>query len=210
VKKRAYRRRTGAGSTEQHGRPRPRIITGTARGRRLFVPRGNPETRPILDRIKTAVFNILGPGFPYISVLDLFAGAGSLGLEAASRGAALVVMVETDPSAVQALRRNASETRLEDAVEIVRRDAFSFLASDARTYDLVFLDPPFSWSQADRIRPLVSAALQRLAVGGCIVLRIPAVAAFSDDGLVMDRRRYGASAVLFISRKPQENARVET
>jgi 16S rRNA (guanine966-N2)-methyltransferase len=166
------------------------------------MPRGNPELRPILDRIKTALFNILGPGFPYRTVLDLFAGSGSLGFEAASRGAELVVMVEMDGETADTLNRNAAEIKLAEKVRIERQEALSFLTADTGQYDIVFLDPPFVWMEQGRIPELVQRSLPRLAPRGIIVLRIPAEAAkgFSCAGSIDDVREYGKSAVLFISR----------
>ena len=186
---------------------RPRIITGSAGGRRLLMPRGNPDLRPILDRIKTAVFNILGPGFPYRTVLDLFAGSGSLGFEAASRGAELVVMVEMDAETADNLKTNAEEIGLTDKVRIEKREAMSFLSTDTGKYDVVFLDPPFVWTEQGRIQELVRLALPRLALHGIIVLRIPAQAAksFICAGSIDDVREYGKSAVLFISGSEKAN-----
>ena len=202
-----FRRRGSARRISNFKGERPRIITGSARGRRLLMPSGNPELRPIMDRIKTAVFNILGPGFPYRTVLDLFAGSGSLGFEAASRGAELVVMVEMDGETTDNLKRNACEIKLTDKVRIERQEAMSFLSADTGEYDLIFLDPPFVWTEQGRIQELVQRALPRLAPAGIIVLRIPAeaVKGFSCAGSIDDVREYGKSAVLFISRSEKAN-----
>ena len=205
MRRSGFYRRGSAGRTKGFKGERPRIITGSARGRRLFVPAGNPELRPVLDRIKTAIFNILGPGFPYRRVLDLFAGSGSLGLEAASRGAELVVMVEVDGETADNLKRNAEETRLNERVRIEKREAVSFLSTDTGEYDVIFLDPPFVWAEQGRIQELVQRTLPRIAPDGIIVLRIPAgaVKGFSCAGCIGDVREYGKSAVVFISKGEQ-------
>ncbi|MBN1808561.1 MAG: RsmD family RNA methyltransferase [Planctomycetes bacterium] len=164
-----------------------------------MLPRHNTALRPILDRIKTAVFNILGPGFPYDTVLDLFAGTGSIGLEAASRGAGLTVMVENDPDTATVIERNRVDSRLDHSTVVVQRDALAFLAADTRSYDVIFMDPPFAWAHEGRLPVLVRRALPRLAASGVIVLRVPSafdVSLLSCD--VADRRVYGGSAVLFI------------
>lgn len=181
----------------------PRIITGTAKGKRLHVSASNPELRPVLDRIKTAIFNALGPEFRFPRVLDLFAGCGSLGLEAASRGAELVVMVENDKRTVEALRRNAAETELSDRVEIVEQDVLRFLTNDTRQYDLLFIDPPFSWSREGRTGALMEKAASRLAQYGLGILRVPAEdrGNLSIDGFVSKTRKYGKSQVVFIKRE---------
>ncbi|RMF28599.1 MAG: 16S rRNA (guanine(966)-N(2))-methyltransferase RsmD [Chloroflexi bacterium] len=117
-----------------------RVIAGTAKGRKLRVP---PEgVRPITDRAKTALFSILGPAVVGARVLDLFAGAGSVGIEALSRGAAQVVFVERDPTAVQAIRWNLRHTGLLERSRVVRKDVFKFLAGEPEPFDLIYVAPP--------------------------------------------------------------------
>ncbi|MBI1285144.1 MAG: 16S rRNA (guanine(966)-N(2))-methyltransferase RsmD [Thiobacillus sp.] len=120
---------------------RVRIIGGQFRRRLLDFP-DETGLRPTPDRVRETVFNWLGQDLPDWSCLDLFAGSGALGFEAASRGAGRVVMIERDSAAVSALEKNRSLLGA-DAVEIVRADAVSWLASQAGTFDLVFVDPPF-------------------------------------------------------------------
>ncbi len=120
-----------------------RIITGSARGCRLKAPKGL-NTRPTSDRIKESLFSILGGFVKDKHVLDLFAGTGSLGLEALSRGAASAVFV--DRATVDILRDNAEHTRLSGQSEILRGDVFSILPKlekAGRSFQLVFCDPPY-------------------------------------------------------------------
>lgn len=117
-----------------------RVIAGAYKGRRLHAPAG-AATRPTADRVREAVFSMLGP-LEGLRVLDLFAGSGALGIEAASRGAEPVIFVETDPRAVRAIRRNLHELRLD--AEVVRRDALAYLDRRPGPFDLVFVDPPYS------------------------------------------------------------------
>ena len=128
-----------------------RIITGRARGARLKTPKGL-LTRPTSDRVKESLFSILGGRVVGRRVLDLFAGTGSLGLEALSRGAASAVFV--DRATEHVLRENAEHTRLNETARILRGDVFSALsrlAAESAVFDLVFCDPPYHkglWERA--------------------------------------------------------------
>jgi 16S rRNA (guanine966-N2)-methyltransferase len=117
-----------------------RIIAGQYRGRRIAVP-DRPDLRPTPDRVRETLFNWLGQTLDGLSCLDLFAGSGALGFEAASRGARRVVMVEQDRSVFQSLRKTR-ETIGAPNVEIILDDAFAYLRK-GQAFDVVFLDPPF-------------------------------------------------------------------
>jgi 16S rRNA (guanine966-N2)-methyltransferase len=118
-----------------------RIIAGEYRGRRIKVP-SRPDLRPTPDRVRETLFNWLGQWLDGQSCLDLFAGSGALGFEAASRGAKRVVMVENDRTAFGALEA-ARERIGAGAVELVQGDALRYLAQSSERFDVVFLDPPF-------------------------------------------------------------------
>ena len=134
-------------------RNRVRIIGGAWRSRLLaFPPR--PELRPTPDRVRETVFNWLGQDLTGRSCLDLFAGSGALGFEAASRGARRVVMVEHDAATFRALE--ASRTALDaSAVELKRADALEFLRAEDGVYDVVFVDPPYRSDLWSRVAPLL-------------------------------------------------------
>ena len=118
-----------------------RIIAGEYRGRRINVA-SRPGLRPTPDRVRETLFNWLGQWLDGLSCLDLFAGSGALGFEAASRGATRVVMVESDRAAFAALE--ATRERIgARAVELVHADAARYLEQSKERFDLVFLDPPF-------------------------------------------------------------------
>ena len=118
-----------------------RIIAGQWRGRRLEFP-DLPELRPTPDRVRETLFNWLAPVLPGARCLDLFAGSGALGIEALSRGAAEVVLVERQPLAVRALRDNLARLKAENArVEAV--DALAWLRQPGTPFEIVLLDPPF-------------------------------------------------------------------
>jgi 16S rRNA (guanine966-N2)-methyltransferase len=120
-----------------------RIIAGLARGMPLTVPPGQ-TTRPTSDRVREAIFSSLGGRVVGATVLDLFAGSGALGLEAASRGARSVTLVERHRAALTALERNVAEfvRRGGTPPVVVREDVFRFLKRAGR-YDLVLADPPY-------------------------------------------------------------------
>jgi 16S rRNA (guanine966-N2)-methyltransferase len=120
-----------------------RIIAGSHKGARIFAPKGR-ETRPTGDRVREAVFNLVGP-VDGMRVLDLYAGSGAMGLEALSRGAGHATFVEADRAAAETIVKNLDKLGLRDAT-VLREDAARALASDAaagRRYDLVLIDPPY-------------------------------------------------------------------
>jgi 16S rRNA (guanine966-N2)-methyltransferase len=116
-----------------------RVVAGDFRGRRLAAPRG-ARTRPTADRVREALFSILGE-VSGARVLDLYAGSGALGIEALSRGAESAVFVDRDPRAVAAIERNLESLGLQETV--VRQDAVRFMARAEGMFDLVFCDPPY-------------------------------------------------------------------
>ena len=137
-----------------------RIIAGEFRGRRIKVP-SRPGLRPTPDRVRETLFNWLGQWLEGLSCLDLFAGSGALGFEAASRGAARVVMVESDRTAFAALEA-ARERIGAHAVELVQGDALKYIGQSSERFHVVFLDPPFRQNAL----PTVLARLEpRLAQG---------------------------------------------
>ena len=119
-----------------------RVITGTARGRRLKELAGM-ETRPTTDRVKEGLFNIIQFDIEGRSVLDLFAGTGQLGIEALSRGAARATFVDQRKDAVNLVGENLKLTGLYDRGRVICGDAMAFLAACREKFDLVFLDPPY-------------------------------------------------------------------
>jgi 16S rRNA (guanine966-N2)-methyltransferase len=100
------------------------------------------STRPIMDRVKESLFNIMQFEIVDAQVLDLFAGTGSVGLEAISRGADKVVMTETNPKAFQICRKNIDNCGAGQQIELRRTDAFSYLRNTSKVFDFIFIDPP--------------------------------------------------------------------
>lgn len=137
----------------------PRIISGKWRRRRLRSP-GRGGARPTPDRVKETLFNWLGSRVEGAVCLDLFAGSGSLGFEAASRGAAGVTMVDIDASLVSHLHRERERLGAH-RIDIVRSDALRWLRGATGRFDIVFLDPPFS-------TPLLERACRSLSASACL------------------------------------------
>ena len=148
-----------------------RIIAGTQKGRRLHGPKG-PGLRPTADRVKEALFSILGSRVPGSRFLDLYAGTGAIGIEALSRGAQRVTFVESNPAAVRVLRANVVHCGLDTAADIQTCHAGAFLRRSAKAvgrHDLVFADPPY---QQNHVAELWSALAETatLAPDAVIVL----------------------------------------
>ena len=130
---------------------RVRIIGGRYRSRILQFP-PSMQLRPTPDRVRETLFNWLGQDLTGCTCLDLFAGSGALGFEALSRGAHLVVLVERDRQAYSALQDNQRLLGATDA-RIVWCDALEFLRQDARPYDIIFLDPPYNFTDTEALLP---------------------------------------------------------
>jgi 16S rRNA (guanine966-N2)-methyltransferase len=118
-----------------------RIVAGSARGKKLLVVPGH-GTRPILDRVKTALFDILRPRISGMDVLDLFGGSGSVGIEALSQGAAHCTFIDLGHPAVATIKKNLATTGFADRAEVRQADAFAYLAGTERTFDLIYIAPP--------------------------------------------------------------------
>jgi len=127
-----------------------RVTGGIGRGRRLKVPAG-AQVRPTSDKVKQALFNILGDKVEGGAFLDLFAGAGGIGIEALSRGAGRVVFVDAAKSSLAAVKQNIEQLGFGERAEVVLSKAESFLKRPAGPFDLVFLDPPY----AEEMQPLL-------------------------------------------------------
>ena len=165
-------KKPGAPSTKKKSSypGRLRIIGGRWRGRRLAVPESE-GLRPTPDRVRETLFNWLQPYIAGAHCLDLFAGTGALCLEALSRGAARVVMVEQAPAVAEQLRRHVATLQADNA-EVVRADAVDFLQQAPQAFDIVFLDPPF---RSDLIRRCAELAESRgwIKPGGLIYIEAP-------------------------------------
>lgn len=180
-----------------------RVIGGTFGGRRLLGPPRGTETRPTTDRVREAIFNVLGPRVEGARVLDLFAGTGALGIEALSRGAARALFVERDRAVAALIRSNLASTGLASRArvrELGLPAGLPALAADEAPFDLVLIDAPYEGSARDEV--LMHPALRALlAPGGCVVVEHDARHAPPLDlpGFeVTDQRRYGSTGLVFL------------
>lgn len=178
-----------AASRRAHGAAnRVRIIGGQYRRRLLEFP-DRDGLRPTPDRVRETLFNWLGQDLPGWNCLDLFAGSGALGFEAASRGAARVTLVERDAAASQALERNRHALGA-SSVDIVRADAVAWLAGDSTAWHLIFLDPPFDSGLAAGILPELGV---HLAPGGLVYVEQGAEIAVPAGFIMLKSGRAGRS-----------------
>jgi 16S rRNA (guanine966-N2)-methyltransferase len=176
-----------------------RIIAGERRGARIAAPKGT-STRPTSDRVREAVFNLVGP-VDEIAVLDLFAGSGAMGLEALSRGARRCVLVESDRAACAVVRANLEKLRLTGAL-VLCKDAFQALREErgaGRAYELVLVDPPYgTWAE---LEPRLAEALPAvLAPGGLLVVETSARVEPVLPLTVVTSRRYGSARITLFTR----------
>jgi 16S rRNA (guanine966-N2)-methyltransferase len=181
-----------------------RVIGGSARGRRLRSVPGS-TTRPITDRVKEALFNIIGADIEAARVLDLFAGTGGVGIEALSRGAEFVLFIDLDRQAAETIKSNLETTGFTSRAQVMRTSAFSFLDKPPdRQFDYFYVAPPQYkglWKQALQIldtRPVW------LGEDGWVIVQIHP-REFEDltlNHLVeFDRRRYGSTLLVFYTEK---------
>ncbi len=177
-----------------------RIIAGTARGRHLAVPRG-VTTRPTSDKVRGAVFNLIGQFFDGGDVLDLYAGTGALALEALSRGCARAVCVEADRFAAEIVARNAVACGFGDRVEVVRGRIPEALGRIARgRFALAFVDPPYAEGPDAAL-----AALEPLLAPGARAVAEHDARRPPPDRLgslaLLDRRTYGGTGISIYQRE---------
>ena len=163
-----------------------RIGGGEWRSRLLRFPDAL-GLRPTPDRVRQTLFNWLGQELHGRACLDLFAGSGALGFEALSRGAAAVVMVESNPAVHRALTENAAQLKAQKA-QILRLDALQFLSQNRQRFDVIFLDPPFDQNWLPKLLPLLAP---HLAADGVVYAESEQPLADSDDWLVAKHGKAG-------------------
>lgn len=169
-----------------------RVVSGSARGRRLGAPDGH-DTRPTSDRVREAVFNSLYSlgGVEGARVLDLFAGTGAMGIEALSRGASTAVFVETARPALESIRANLEITRLTDRATVVPGDVLTYLRGDTGGFAIAVIDPPYSYDGWDDLLAMVPAEL--------VVIESDREIAVPARWMVHRAKRYGTTVVTLAS-----------
>lgn len=180
-----------------------RVISGTARGRRLKLVPGD-ITRPITDRVKESLFNILQQDIANCVFLDLFAGTGSVGIEALSRGAAKVRFVDKNRPAIDTLRKNLEITGLNADAEIFQIDAFSMLRRipDER-FDYIFIAPPQYHDLWVKALDLIDASPNWSVDDGWVIAQIDPIEYKTLDlknFAEFDKRKYGSTLLIFFER----------
>lgn len=184
-----------------------RIIAGEHRGRPLIPPPGD-TTRPITDRVKQSVFDILSPRIEGARVHDIFAGTGSMGLECLSRGAAHATFFEADRGALAGLKKNIDTLQLTDRSTVLPGDLFKWFATQSAVpsgpaADLIFLDPPYRFltDRPDDLKRLAEHIASHLAPQGLVIFRHDAKDTLALPALpATDVREYGGMTVEFLAK----------
>jgi 16S rRNA (guanine(966)-N(2))-methyltransferase RsmD len=180
-----------------------RVISGTAKGIELSSVPGD-STRPILDRVKTSLFDILRPQLSGVSFLDAFAGSGSVGIEALSNGAERCVLLDLERKAIQVIRSNLEKCGLQAKAEVRHTDAFLFLGSCKEQFDIIYIAPPQYQGLWEDALIKVSEKPELLKPPGLVVIQIDpseesplALSALKE----VDRRKYGKTLLLFYKKQ---------
>jgi 16S rRNA (guanine(966)-N(2))-methyltransferase RsmD len=174
-----------------------RIIAGEFRGRSILPPTGD-TTRPITDRAKQSIFDVLSPLIPDAIVFDCFSGTGSMGLECLSRGATRAYFFDADRSAIKRLKENIDSLRAGERSKIVAGDIFKLLTSIKEKPDLIFLDPPYRFlvEKPDPLQRLAGDLASACAAGATLVFRHDTKDKLSLPGWsAVDVRTYGSMTI---------------
>ncbi len=176
-----------------------RVIGGIARGHRLYAPSGM-KIRPISDKVKESLFNIIAPQIVGAKLLDLYAGVGNVGIEALSRGAKKVFFVDKNSQAIDYLKSNLKRVKLEKGSIVLKEDvsrAISTFVLKNEKFDLIFLDPPYK-VEAKKLNFILDKASAILKEGGIIILSHSSKKEFSPLGLkLIFSKKYGDTTLSF-------------
>ncbi len=143
-----------------------RVITGSARGRRLKTPEGM-DVRPTAEKVKEALFSAVQFDIAGSAVLDLFSGTGQLGVEALSRGAATCVFVDSSRASVEVTRENVSAAGFKNSATVVTADSIDYLRMCRQTFDVAFLDPPYNKGMIEKAMPLLCGHMSGRGIVVC-------------------------------------------
>ncbi|HEB13106.1 MAG TPA: 16S rRNA (guanine(966)-N(2))-methyltransferase RsmD [Actinobacteria bacterium] len=182
-----------------------RVISGTAKGRRLSAPKGQ-KARPTSDRVKESLFSILNGRVIGSKVLDLYAGTGALGIEALSRGAASAFLVDNDALSIEAIKRNLLATGFEQSATVCRQSsvhALDRLIREKKAFDLIFLDPPYRIKKSE-LEVVIGKAAECLSLRGLMVLEHQSGLLELDaiqNLISVDERRYGDTGLSLFEKR---------
>jgi 16S rRNA (guanine966-N2)-methyltransferase len=187
-----------------------RIIAGELKGRKLLAPESE-ATRPITDRVKQSLFDIISPSIEGAVIFDCFAGTGSMGLECLSRGAAKAVYFESDRSALSLLRKNIAAMKVDDRSIVIPADIFSFFTKPTPIppANLIFLDPPYRFlrERSEPLRKLAAQLQAHLTSDGTLIFRHDAADELAFSGWdKTNERNYGGMTLEFLKASPSTNS----
>lgn len=174
-----------------------RVIAGLAKGSKLFSPEGM-DVRPTLDRVKESVFSMLYPYLRDANVLDLFAGSGSLGIEALSRGAKKCTFVDVSRKSCACVEKNLEKTKFADSAEVLTMSADSFLKRSKDKFDIVLMDPPYSMGIEDSAFENISDCIHNDTI---IMLETEIKPEFYDGFEIIRQAKYGRVYITLLKKE---------
>ena len=187
-----------------------RVVAGTLKGRSIKAVKGT-NTRPTTAKVKESIFNIIGPYFDGGVALDLFGGSGNLGIESLSRGIDRVIFVDRETIAINTIKQNVKDLKIEDQVEIYRNDALKALKAIVKRglqFDLILLDPPYKGQRINEIIEFIHEN-ELLAIDGIIMaecLKEDELHESIGDIHQVKREIYGITAITIYNRVDETNA----
>lgn len=185
-----------------------RVISGSAKGTQLTSVPGK-STRPITDRVKEALFNILGPDIYAKTLLDLFGGTGAVGIEALSRGADFVVFIEINYRAYKTIHKNLNAAKLDPYAQVIKQDAFTYLRDEPeREFDIIYVAPPQYQGLWIKTLETLESNPGWVKKNGLVIVQIHPKEDVGDNDYtnfsVIDRRNYGDTHLIFYERNSPE------
>ncbi len=176
-----------------------RISSGKIKGRKLFVPKGK-KVRPTTARVKQSIFDTIYD-FEGACVLDIFAGSGALGIESLSRGADHVTFIENDSKVIELLKKNLESCNLQSQYSIISLDyskAIKTLIKKGLSFDLIFIDPPFSLYEVKKAHELIEEVIGLLKEDGVTVIEHTEPLEYQNPKFLISTKKYGSNFVSFI------------
>ena len=185
-----------------------RIISGTARGTKLYTLDGTEITRPTLDRVKESIFNIIQNQIEDANILDLFSGSGAIGLEFLSRGARKAVLCDKSKDAIKIIQKNVEKTHMENKAKIINCDFEKCLEKlQNEIFDIIYIDPPYKTNYIEKsLKQIIESKIA--SEDSLIILEtdeeeriIKEIENIKVE--IIDKRKYGRATVIFVKKKNQ-------
>jgi 16S rRNA (guanine(966)-N(2))-methyltransferase RsmD len=179
-----------------------RVISGSKKGSPLLSVPGD-TTRPMLGRVKTALFDTIRPRLAGAHILDCFAGTGQLGIEALSQGAASCIFLDAERTAIETIKKNLASTRLTELTQVRHTDVFTYLKNSQKSFDIIFADPPQFKNLWVEVVHCIAERPATLSEGGLLLVKVDP-SEYEPLGVVTIKedqvRRYGNSVLVFFRR----------